>query len=91
MMLERSLTKADVAIRKHDIWDDPEAAEIVRSWAGGTETVPTVVVGDLGMVDPTSDQVIAVLSERAPHLVPDGWEPGQPGVIRSAARRLLGG
>jgi glutaredoxin len=91
MMLNRSLTKAGVAIRRHDIWSDPAAAEVVRTWAGGSETVPTVVVGDLGLVNPSSDQVIAVLSEKAPHLVPAGWEPRRPGAIRSVARRLLGG
>ncbi|WP_436527667.1 glutaredoxin domain-containing protein [Actinoplanes sp. HUAS TT8] len=35
-----------------DIWKDPEAAAIVRSFADGNETVPTVVIGGEGFVNP---------------------------------------
>ena len=91
MMLDRALGKAGVPMEKHNIWDDPANAEIVRSWARGSETVPTVVIDDVGLVNPSADDVIAVLSTKAPHIVPEGWEPPRPGRIASAARRLLGG
>jgi glutaredoxin len=91
MMLDRSLTKAGVPFEKHNIWDEPAHAEVVRRHARGNETVPTVVIGDVGLVNPSADEVIGVLSVKAPHLVPDGWEPPQPGRIAATARRLLGG
>lgn len=91
MMLDRSLNKAGVPMTKHDIWADPGAAAVVRAWANGTETVPTVVVGDVGLVNPSSDEVIHVLAEKAPHLVPEGWEPDQPNQLGSLVKRLLGG
>lgn len=90
-LLERSLSKAGIPLTKHDIWADPDAAAVVRGWANGTETVPTVVIGDVGLVNPTSDEVIRVLAERAPHLVPDDWEPDQPNLLDSLVKRLFGG
>lgn len=91
MMLERGLSRAGVPLDKHNIWDEPAHAETVRHWANGNETVPTVVIGDVGLVNPSADDVIAVLATKAPHLVPDGWEPPQPGRLANTARRLLGG
>ena len=91
MMLERRLSAAGVPLEKHNIWDDPAHAETVRRWANGNETVPTVVIGDVGLVNPSADDVIAVLTSKAPHLVPEGWEPPQPGRLANAARRILGG
>ncbi|MEV6301589.1 glutaredoxin domain-containing protein [Actinoplanes sp. NPDC051861] len=35
-----------------DIWDDPEGAAAVRAITGGDETVPTVVLGGQGYVNP---------------------------------------
>ena len=35
-----------------DIWQDPEAAAIVRGIADGNETVPTVVIDGQGFVNP---------------------------------------
>jgi mycoredoxin len=35
-----------------DIWKDPEAAAIVRGFADGNETVPTVVIRGEGFVNP---------------------------------------
>lgn len=91
MMLERALSKAGVPIDKHNIWDDPGAAADVRDWAGGNETVPTVVVDGVGLVNPSSDEVIGLLADRAPHLVPEGWEPPDPGRVGRTMRRILGG
>lgn len=36
-----------------DIWQDPAAAAIVRGIADGNETVPTVVIGGAGFVNPS--------------------------------------
>jgi glutaredoxin len=91
MMLDRRLTQAGIPMNKRNIWDDPDDAATVRGWADGNETVPTVVIDGVGLVNPSADDVIGVLSVKAPHLVPDEWEPPQPGRLASAARRLLGG
>lgn len=91
MMLDRALGKVGVPMHKHNIWDDPADAAIVRRWADGNETVPTVVVDGVGLVNPSAAEVLSLLSRKAPHLVPEGWEPPRPGRVADAARRLLGG
>ncbi len=70
MLLRRALARAGIETVEHDIWDDPAAAAVVRSHAGGNETVPTVVIGDTGLVNPSASQVRAHLATVAPHLVP---------------------
>ena len=60
--LERGLTRNDVALDKRNIWDDPDAAAFVRSVARGNETVPTVVVGEQSMVNPSVQEVLEALA-----------------------------
>lgn len=91
MMLDRSLGKAGIPLEKFNIWDDPGHAATVRELANGNETVPTVVIDDVAMVNPSADQVLSVLSDKAPHLLPEGWAPPEPGVVSRTARRLFGG
>ncbi len=91
MMLERALTKTGIPMTKYNIWDNPAHAETVRSHANGNETVPTVVIGDVAMVNPSAKHVLEAVAARAPHLVPDGWEPPESGRVARGARRLLGG
>lgn len=85
-MLRRGLDQAGIPTVEHNIWDDPDAAAAVRSHANGNETVPTVVVGDVGMVNPSTRQVAEHLVAHAPHLLPEGFEPTQPNLLQ----RLLG-
>jgi mycoredoxin len=61
MLLERSLTKAGITLDKRNIWEEDEAAAIVRAAADGNETVPTVRVGDVALVNPSKKQVLALL------------------------------
>jgi hypothetical protein len=49
-----------LVFREIDIWKNPEAAAFVRSVANGNETVPTVVVGDIRMVNPSARRVRSV-------------------------------
>ena len=91
MMLDRSLSKAGIPVDKHNIWDDPAAAATVRELARGNETVPTVVIGEVGLVNPSADEVMLTLGREAPHLVPEGWTPPEPGRVGRAMRRALGG
>lgn len=69
MLLERKLNRLGLPFDKRNIWDDPEAAAVVRSIANGNETVPTVVVGEARMVNPSASQVMAAVEEHAPELV----------------------
>ena len=58
MVLKASLARAGVATTRINIWDDPEAAAMVRRAAQGNETVPTVEVGGTFLVNPTAGQVM---------------------------------
>jgi mycoredoxin len=64
--LERSLAEHGVNLTKRNIWEDPADAAFVRSVAGGNETVPTVVVGGVAMVNPRAAQVVAALGQGDP-------------------------
>jgi glutaredoxin len=80
-MLRRGLQKAGIETVDHNIWDDPEAAAIVRSHAGGDETVPTVVVDDVGLVNPSTRQVVHHLEQMAPHLLPNDHISTRHGIL----------
>lgn len=67
--LRRALRRRRLPTREINIWTDPDAAAVVRSIADGNETVPTVVVGDIAMVNPTAGQVIDAVRNQAPHLL----------------------
>lgn len=69
-MLRRGLDQAGIRTVDHDIWKDPDAAAVVRGFAGGNETVPTVVIGDTGFVNPSARTVAEHLAQVAPHLLP---------------------
>lgn len=86
-MLRRGLDKVGIETVDHNIWDDPDDAATVRFYANGNETVPTVVIGEVGMVNPSTKQVADYLEQAAPHLLPEGYQPPKPGLVG----RLLGG
>ncbi|HVW42562.1 MAG TPA: glutaredoxin domain-containing protein [Amycolatopsis sp.] len=69
MLLRAHLDSAGLPRREVNIWDDPEAAGRVRSVANGSETVPTVFVGPVAMVNPTIDEVLTAVREHAPGLL----------------------
>lgn len=89
--LMRGLDGSDLPYDIRDIWEDEDAAAFVRSVTGGDETVPTVAVGDVALVNPTTREVLAVVAEEAPTLLPEGYEPPEPGFLDRALTRLLGG
>ena len=80
-VLRRGLDQAGIDRIEHDIWDDPGAAAVVRRFANGNETVPTVVVGDVGLVNPSVKQLLGHVERHAPHLLPDGYEPPPPNLL----------
>ena len=61
-MLRRRLRKLGVETTEVNIWDDPEAAATVRSFADGNETVPTVVFNGVGLVNPSAKEVQRLIS-----------------------------
>lgn len=69
MNLERNLDALNLPLNKINIWDSPDAAATVRSIADGNETVPTVVVGEAKMVNPSPDAVVEAVRANAPELL----------------------
>lgn len=61
MALTLGLKRRGVRYESIDIWKDPDAAAFVREHAGGNETVPTVVIGERILVNPSARQVVAHL------------------------------
>lgn len=88
MALDRRLSNADIPMRKKNIWENPDHASFVRSVANGNETVPTVVVGPVAMVNPRLAEVIDALSRHAPHLVPADDDTHGP--LGTLADKLFG-
>lgn len=86
MMLRLGLRRSRVPIREVNIWADREAAARVRSVAGGNETVPTVVVGQRTLVNPTAKQVLAAVRAEAPELIADE-HPRRPRWLRWFGRK----
>ena len=89
MNLERKLSNLNVPLNKQNIWETPEAAAAVRSIADGNETVPTVVVGEAKMVNPSPDQVLQAIANNAPELMPEGVEVPKPGKVGRAINKFL--
>jgi mycoredoxin len=58
--LRRRLQALGVSFTEIDIWEDPAAAEFVRSVARGNEVVPTITVGNTALVNPTAEEVLAL-------------------------------
>lgn len=56
--LFHDLDAAGHTYERINIWDDPAAAEFVRSVANGSEIVPTVSVGGRSMVNPSARDVL---------------------------------
>ena len=88
--LKRGLDKLGVERVEHNIWDSKAAAATVRKHANGNETVPTVVIGDKSLVNPSAGVLLAFLADNAPHLLPEGVEAPQPGKVSRFVGRVLG-
>lgn len=59
--LRRDLSRRGVPSRWHDIWQDTDARDVVRSANHGHETVPTVRVGEVTLTNPRGAQVAALV------------------------------
>ncbi|MEO6122994.1 MAG: glutaredoxin domain-containing protein [Ilumatobacteraceae bacterium] len=89
--LFRQLDKYSVAYTKIDIWSEPAGAAFVRSVARGNETVPTVAVGPVAMVNPSVHEVLSAAAEHAPDAVPADYQAPQQGRLGSWISNKLGG
>jgi glutaredoxin len=89
-MLQRKLDQLGVERVEHNIWDDPDDAAIVRQHARGNETVPTVVIGERGFVNPSAGELIAYLAVTHPELLPEGFEPPEPGIATRVVNKVFG-
>ncbi len=67
--LGRTLAEAGVPTNLRNIAENPDDAAIVRSIADGNETVPTLIIGPVALVNPSARLVMATLREHAPHLL----------------------
>ncbi|MPZ83208.1 MAG: NrdH-redoxin [Actinophytocola sp.] len=81
--LRRQLDQAGVPYRAINIWEEPDAAATVRSIVRGNETVPTVVVGSQGLVNPSLRSVLAAI--RTETSDPDQGTEAVSGAPRSRA------
>lgn len=88
--LRAGLRRAGLAFREVNIWEDADAAAVVRSLADGNETVPTVVIGDWFAVNPSASQVVNAAIEHAPEAVPDHRPGPAEGTLRALGLRKPG-
>ena len=89
-MLQRKLDKLGIDRVEHDIWDDDGDAAVVRRHANGNETVPTVVIGDVGFVNPSARELVEFLAYRHPELLPEAFEAPEPNPVSRLATRVFG-
>jgi glutaredoxin len=89
-MLQRKLDKLGIDRVEHNIWDDDADAAVVRRHANGNETVPTVVIGDVGFVNPSATELVEFLAERHPDLLPAGFVAPEPNPVSRLASRVFG-
>lgn len=83
--LRRRLRRTGLVTCEVNIWQDPAGAATVRLVAGGNETVPTVVVGDTALVNPSAATVLDA-AHRAGIATA---EPRGPSTVRSLGPILM--
>lgn len=88
--LLRWIDRNQVAVERHDIWEDPEAAAAVRAITGGDETVPTVVIGGVHLINPSPRALSTALETHAPHLL-STLRPEEAAGAQGRLGRLLPG
>lgn len=89
--LIRGLERSGLRFDRIDIWQDDDAAAFVRRVAGGHETVPTVRVGSVALVNPSAPEVLRAVASQAPERLPDGYVPPTPGLLARLVTKVLGG
>jgi len=72
--LLRQFEQLQVPYDAVNIWDDPSGAAFVRSVARGNETVPTVAIGPVALVNPSIREVLDAAVSHAPEAVPANFK-----------------
>ncbi len=85
--LRGGLRRSGLPFREVNIWDNPAAAAFVRSVASGNETVPTVSIGTVNLVNPSARRVLEVAATETPALLPTRL-PGEQTNRRSLLDRF---
>ena len=67
--LRRGLRRARITVSEVNIWEEPAGAATVRGVAGGNETVPTLIVGDQSLVNPSTHSAVEAIRAYAPELI----------------------
>jgi mycoredoxin len=80
--LLRQLDRHGIAHDRVNIWEDDAAASFVRSVARGHETVPTVAVGPVVVINPDIHMVLSHAREHAADAIPESYQPPDPGRLR---------
>ena len=73
--LQRKLARAGVRLEERNIWADREAAARLRAITGGDETVPTLVLGEESLVNPSPRRALAAIVARADQVRDDPPTP----------------
>ena len=68
----------------------PPTLQPCAAHARGNETVPTVVIGERGFVNPSAGELVAYLSANHPELLPEGFQPPEPGIAERLAGKVFG-
>ncbi len=89
--LLRQLDRRGVPHRRVNIWDDTVGAALVRAAANGNETVPTVLIGPITVVNPDIHTVLSLAAEHLPGAVPADDEPPPRGRFGRWVLARLGG
>ncbi len=76
--LLRWIDRAGLPVDLRNIWDEPDAAEELRAITGGDETVPTVNVAGVGLVNPSPKVLTAAVHEHLPGLLPEDAGQDEP-------------
>lgn len=89
--LRRGLRRRAIATTEINIWNDRGAAERVRAVTGGDETVPTVFVGSVALVNPSVREVLTAFQREFPDRAEEFNADKPGGADRSWWSRLFRG
>lgn len=67
--LRRELRVIGLVTSEVNIWENSAAAAVVRAYTGGNETVPTVVIGDTGLINPSAVAVLDAVRAQDPDVI----------------------
>jgi glutaredoxin len=67
--LRRSIRRSGVEVNEINMWEDPSGVAAVRSVTAGSEIVPTLMIGDRAMVNPSPRQALREIGAPVPDVL----------------------